>query len=231
MTSLDVGAKSRWGRVLWPGRLSLSLHPLFSASRCRHERFLLPLSSLYCPRKGLTLSCPSSCSVATQPSISFPKKWSLAPFETDPAAAQGRGPEILQAVTAVSWCKTHWEGSRESMGLMPASSFIATVEMTVWHRQVPLKRGGFPMPAEGKLRSFQKRPWKQSYKTGIRKAFYWNYLQTWSNQDNPGWRFKPFCCGKIIFMRYMSLQGKISHAYSPHKSEILLPYFHFNISY
>lgn len=36
------------------------------------------------------------------------------------------------------------------MGLTPASSFIATIEMTVWHTQAPLKGGGFPMPRAGR---------------------------------------------------------------------------------
>lgn len=138
----------------------------------------------------------------------------LLPLRATGLLLQGRGPEILQAVTAGSWCRTHW-GGRESMVLCQRPHLLPPSRLQSSTRKYPSNEVASlcHMPAEGKLRSFQKCPWKQTYKTGIRKAFYLNYLQTWSNQDNPGWRFKPFCCGKIIFIRNISIQGKISHTY------------------
>lgn len=125
MTNLDVGAKPRWGRIPWLGRLSLFILFLLPLDTDMQDfSFHSVLSSLLLPTRRPLSLLPLYLQHGDSAINQLPQNIVLLPLRVTGMLLQGRGPEILQAVTAGSWCRTHREGGRESMPGSYASILI-----------------------------------------------------------------------------------------------------------
>lgn len=85
-----------------------------------------------CPREGLSLSpAPLPAAWRLSPQSASPKR-SPAPFESDWDAAAGEGDQKSYKLSLLDHDVEHTEKEVENPWVfMPASSFIATVEITV----------------------------------------------------------------------------------------------------